>query len=444
MSAVRQVYRAQAFALVLAALGAPAASAASDPFIDVLPVGGAAVGYLLRFERSTYRGAEGGADQLPLYLYEGERAYLHGSRLGLKFSHDDWRLDTFISYRFEGFTHDRVPASAAGLEPREPGYDAGVSLRRRTSWGTPYVEFLHDVSKSSDGTELRAGYWNEWRRGRFTLRPNLVAAWRDRKLNNHYYGTPDYQAGAGIDLEAALYASYALTESWSLLGGLSAARRSSEIRASPLAQTGWPAEAFVGFMYDFSPKQERWAPASKPLIVKVLYGQSSDCDVLQIVRLNCTTRHTVDNTDVAALHVGRKLIEGAGGWPVDLAGFVGIQRQLEKSDGNDFWSVMAFFKVYWYGFGWERWGWHTRVGLGSGLSYSEQISQMESHDQERRARGTWKLLNYLDPSFDVRVARDTYVGVGASHRSGAFGKSQFFGNVNGGSNYIYVSLETTF
>jgi hypothetical protein len=31
-----------------------------------------------------------------------------------------------------------------------------------------------------------------------------------------------------------------------------------------------------------------------------------------------------------------------------------------------------------------------------------------------------------------------------SHRSGAFGKSQFFGNVNGGSNYIYLSLETTF
>jgi len=42
------------------------------------------------------------------------------------------------------------------------------------------------------------------------------------------------------------------------------------------------------------------------------------------------------------------------------------------------------------------------------------------------------------------VARDTYVGVGVSHRSGAFGKSQFLGNVNGGSNYIYVSFETTF
>jgi outer membrane protein len=86
----------------------------------------------------------------------------------------------------------------------------------------------------------------------------------------------------------------------------------------------------------------------------------------------------------------------------------------------------------------------TRLGMASGLSYSEQIAQMELHDQGRRGRGNWKLLNYLDPSLDFRVARETYVGIGASHRSGAFGKSQLFGNVNGGSNYIYISVETVF
>ncbi|HZS69356.1 MAG TPA: MipA/OmpV family protein [Burkholderiales bacterium] len=443
---MRQAHWAAAIALVLAAvLGATTAGAASDPFIDALPVGGAGVGYLLRFERSTYRGSEGAAEQLPLYLYEGQHAYLHGTRLGLKASAGDWRFDTFIAYRFEGFTQDKVPSVAAGLPAREPGYDAGFSVRRRTGWGTPYVEFLHDVSRSSNGTELRAGYWaNEWRRGGLTLKPQLVLAWRDSSLNNHYYGTPDYQAGAGLDAQAAVYASYALTESWNLLAWLSATRRSHEITASPLARAGLQSEAFVGFLYDFSPKQNRWAPESRPTIVKVLYGNSSDCDMLQVVRLSCTTRHTVDNTDVAAVHVGRKLIERAGGWPIDLAGFVGVQRHFEKSYQDDFWSVMAFFKVYWYGFGWERWGLHTRLGMGSGLSYAEQIPEMELHDQGRRGRGNWKLLNYLDPSFDVRVARDTYVGVGVSHRSGAFGKSQFFGNVNGGSNYIYFSVESSF
>jgi len=443
MSAVRPVYAARFLALVVAALASGAARAQSDPFVDALPVDRAAVGYLLRFERSPYRGAERGADHLPLYFYEGEHAYLHGTRFGVKFKAADWRLDTFIAYRFEGFTHDRRPASTAGLDPREPGFDAGVSLRRPLSWGTPYVELLHDVSKSSEGTEFRAGYWNDWHRGRLTLRPQLVLAWRNARLNNHYYGTPDYQAGAGLDASAMLYADYSVSESWHLLAGLGATRRSHQITASPLAQAGLGAQAFLGFMYDFSPKQARWAPESKPLIAKVLYGNSSDCDMLQIMRFSCTTRHTADNTDIAALHVGRKLIEGAGGWPVDLAGFVGIQRHFEKSYQDDFWSVMAFFKVYWYGWPWDRWV-RTRFGMGSGLSYSEQITQMELRDQGRRGRGNWKLLNYLDPSFDVRVARDTYVGVGVSHRSGAFGKSQFLGNINGGSNYIYLSLETSF
>jgi outer membrane protein len=353
-------------------------------------------------------------------------------------------LDAFISYRFEGWTHDRVPDSVVGLPLREPGYDGGVSLRRRMSWGTPYAELLHDVSNGSHGTEARLGYWaNEWRHNRLTVKPHVMLAWRNESLNNYYYGTPTYAAGAGIDLQAALYASYALTESWNLIGGLTATRRSSEVANSPMAQGALQGQAFLGFLYDFSPKEARWAPASRPVIVKLLYGNSSDCNVAQTVELTCTSRHTVDNTDVAAVHFGRMLIQNAGGWPVDLAAFVALQRHFEKSYGDDYWSVMAFFKAYWTKFPWDAYL-HTRFGFGSGLSYSEQIGQMEAHDQGRRGRGTWKLLNYLDPSFDLRVARDTYVGVGVSHRSGEFGKSMFFGNVNGGSNYIYVSIETTF
>ena len=424
---------------------AASAAASSDPFIDFLPEGGAAVGFAWKSERATYRGASTSPDRLPLYLYEGKHAYLHGTRAGLKFESGAWRFDTFLRYRFEGFTQDERPASTIGIEPpREPGIDAGASVRRSTAWGTPYVELLRDASHRSEGTELRLGYWNEWQRGRLKLRPRVMLAWRDRKLNDYYYGVPgSYTAGSGVDLQVALYAAYSLNESWSLLGGLAATHRSSEITSSPVARRGLQSEAFAGLLYDLSPKEKRWAPESRPLIVKVLYGYSSDCDMLQIVRLTCTTTHTVDNTDIAAVHVGRKLVERAGGWPVDLAGFVGVQRHFEKGFQDDFYSFMAFFKAYFYGFPWDRYL-RTRIGLGSGLSYSESISEMEQRDQAKHGRGTWKLLNYLDPSIDFGVARDVYVGLGVSHRSGAFGKSQLFGNVNGGSNYIYVSVETTF
>jgi outer membrane protein len=113
--------------------------------------------------------------------------------------------------------------------------------------------------------------------------------------------------------------------------------------------------------------------------------------------------------------------------------------------------VNAYVKVYYWGFPWDRWL-RTRVGMASGLAYAEHIPEMEVRDQARRGRGTWKLLNYLDPTVDFRLGdviparalRDTYLGIGVSHRSGMFGKSRMFGDVNGGSNYIYLYAETTF
>ncbi len=70
-------------------------------------------------------------------------------------------------------------------------------------------------------------------------------------------------------------------------------------------------------------------------------------------------------------------------------------------------------------------------------------------DQLARGRSSSRLLNYLDPSIDVslgdlmgaRSMRDTYLGLGVSHRSGIFGTSRLLGNVNGGSNYIYSYVE---
>ena len=62
------------------------------------------------------------------------------------------------------------------------------------------------------------------------------------------------------------------------------------------------------------------------------------------------------------------------------------------------------------------------------------------------------MLLSLDPTVDVslgdllsyRPLKETYFGIGVSHRSGVFGASRLLGNVNGGSNYIYTYVETAF
>jgi outer membrane protein len=159
----------------------------------------------------------------------------------------------------------------------------------------------------------------------------------------------------------------------------------------------------------------------------------------------------VDETDIWGIDVGRSLIREPNGHPVEISGFLGIQRHLERGNQGDFWEYKAYLKAYYWGFPWDRWL-RTRLGIGVGLSYTEEIPFSESRDQAKSGLHSWKLLQYLDPTIDVRLSdlvpgarvRDTWLGVGVSHRSGMFGWSRNFGYVDGGSNYIYVFLETTF
>jgi outer membrane protein len=93
-----------------------------------------------------------------------------------------------------------------------------------------------------------------------------------------------------------------------------------------------------------------------------------------------------------------------------------------------------------------------RLGLGAGISYASRIPFTEQRDQALRNRDTSKLLLYLDPTIDLSLGnlfatpalRETYAGIGVSHRSGVFGASRLFNSVNGGSNYIYAFIETSF
>jgi outer membrane protein len=88
--------------------------------------------------------------------------------------------------------------------------------------------------------------------------------------------------------------------------------------------------------------------------------------------------------------------------------------------------------------------------LGFGLSVAENIPFSEADEAQEEGRSTSNLLTYIDPTIDVSVGdivgskklADTFFGFGVSHRSGIFGSSQVLGNAYGGSNYIYVYLES--
>jgi outer membrane protein len=421
---------------------------------------GVGIGVASRLERSPYRGAGDRYDFLPLYLYEGSRVYLRSQSVGLKLGATEARrFELFLRHRFEGHPTDDIPPSLAGMAAREPGIDMGVSLQVGSGPGIAYAEFLQDVSKVSKGAEFRAGYKYSWQRGRFSLRPHATLALRSAKLNDYYYGVrpeeataarPAYPASSGVAPELGLYAAYSLTERWQLIAAARATRMPRTVAESPIVEHRTLRSLTLGALYDLSPEQEAW-PASRPLIARVLYGASSDCDVIPIATLRCTSTHTQDKTGIAGFELGRPFIDRLNRWPLDLAGFVGLIRHREAGFQPDFWQVKAYIKAYYYGFPWDA-RLRTRVGLGIGLAYANRVPLTEQRDQALRGRGTSKLLNTFDPTFDLSVGdllgakrlRETYAGMGVSHRSGIFGTSQLLGNVNGGSNYIYGYLESSF
>ncbi|MBI3372181.1 MAG: MipA/OmpV family protein [Betaproteobacteria bacterium] len=446
-----------ALALCIAALGAVAATGDDPVLVVPLKPGGAMLGFTAQSQRSLYRGGGTRNDLFPLYVYEGNRFFLEGHRVGLRLdSEPERRINLFLGYRLEGFPHARIPASLAGMANRTPGVDVGISYRQRSPWGTFFGEVLHDAGGGSNGNEMRVGYNYPWTSGRLELRPQFAIGVRDGKLNNYYYGVRPseataaraaYQPGGGINAELGLSAVYRVSERWRLTAGVSATRWSSGVLASPIVERRSQMTALAGVAYDFTPGHNAW-PEGRPLIVKIAYGKSSDCTLARIMRLACTSTSTSDRTRIAALELGRPFIERLNGWPLDFVGYVGLLRHSERGLQDDSMQLNAYMKGYYYGFPWSN-RLRTRVGFGVGFSYAERVPFIEVRDQVARGRDSSKLLNYLDPSIDVSVGDlvgaksmgETYLGLGVSHRSGIFGASRLFGNVSGGSNYIYSYVE---
>lgn len=426
----------------------------------MLAPGDAGLGFTVRFERPPYRGSDRRYDLVPLALYDSKYFYLHSYRAGAKLERSFWRSEIFVQRRFEGFARDDVPASMVGMAQREFGTDIGVGGSVALGDGAAYAELLTDTEGASDGTELLLGYrYERWWHGRLRLRPYVTVSWRDAKLNDYYYGVrpeeatperPAYRAGWGFETEIGVHAAYRLSADWQVLGALALSRAPSAVRSSPVVDSRTVPSASLGLLWRLDPP-DLPAGTRRPFIIRVLRGESSDCDLIPIVTLQCTTTHTQDPTNIWAIEVGERLVERLYGWPIDVAAFVGLLRHEEKGLQPDFWQANAYLKAYFYGFPWDR-AVRTRLGFGGGISFARRPPFTEVRDQALRNRDTSRLLLYADPTVDISVGdllrirelRRTYVGLGASHRSGVFGTARLFGNVAGGSNYLYAYVETSF
>lgn len=455
------VLLAGAFAL------APAhADSGTEPLADILNTqGSAGMGFVTRMEASPYRGGGARYDLLPLYLYEGERLFLHANRAGVKLFNEGernngQRLDLFVEQRLEGFPVNNPPASLAGMAARDSGLDLGLSYQYRQPWGTLKAELVHDIGKTYKGSEARLGYSYDWRSGPWTLRPNLTVSFRDATLNNYYYGVlpdeatasrPAYAPGWGISTSVGLYGSYDMSQRWRLLAGVSATVLGNSAKESPIVQKRVLPAVYVGAVYDFGGHKREWAEESSPTYFKLMYGKAAEpsCHLARIITARCFSTASSNATYISGIQVGKPFIQNLNGWPLDFVGYVGLTHHDDRGLQTNGVQLDVFMKAIYSGFPWSN-RVKTRLGLGVGLSAAQRVPYTEVSSQGGKT--TSRLLNYLDPTIDVSLGdllgshalKETYIGFGASHRSGIFGASRLLGNVNGGSNYLYTYVESAF
>lgn len=460
--------RARAIGCVLGVLLAPGAQADNNDTVlprGLLPErdGRWSLGVGTRLEQSPYRGESGFADLYPIISYEGERAYLRGSRAGLRLiDRPGFQLEAVAQGRLTNY-RGQSGQYLQGMF-RTTALDAGLSAIVPTALGEFSVDVLGDISDTHHGFEVAGAWARNWDFGALRLRPTVMLTAYSRDLADYYYGVqaaevrpdrPGYSPGSSASVRAALYASYPLTRNNYLIGSVGVTRYSGSIGDSPIVERATAFTAFAGYQYRFGDNGIQPAPDASgssraKWSVRVARGWNAQASLLSIIPGGDFTL-SPERTGVASIEVGRMLDERFNDWPVDIWVKGAYMRYLDKDiqpDGN---GVALYLKGFYYGFPWSKYV-KTRFGMGQGLSWVDRVPALEQRDIAKKNPNTSRLLSALDVSIDVSVGdivrykplQETYFGVAVIHRSGIFGSADIFNDVDGGSNYISLYVESVF
>ncbi len=206
-----------------------------------------------------YRGYDEGLFVVPLLRFEGERAWLRGTRGGYTVVREGgFELNPFLQVRFDGYDAEESDF-LAGMEDREFSIDAGLAASwRDDDIGQFELSGATDLLDRSGGHELELSYTALFRAGGFTFVPSAALKWQSEDLVDYYYGVradealpgrPAYRADAAMTPELALIASRRFAGNWSLYGRVGYSWLPSEISDSPIVDGDGRTTIAVGLGY---------------------------------------------------------------------------------------------------------------------------------------------------------------------------------------------------
>jgi len=427
------------------------------------------------------------SDFLPLMFYEGDRFFIRGVEGGAYlYDDEEWLVSLIGRYRFFD-----IPAEYQNLI-RGSGLDAGARLTYRVdeTLKTDFELMSDDHGRYYGSVGLR----HYMESGSWELFPYARLRIKSADFNNYYFGldgfvdpndlnnTVDNKIGTGLDLTIGSEVRYHVTSNFYVLGRAQVTALDKDTRDNPAIDRGTYGELYLGIAF-FNDKTKPLASAlkAKPY-VRLSHAWATPSNFGDILALDW--EDDAQNNQLTSVFYGHPVADDFfGNDAVDIYLTLGYARHhradpydqtLEPDEGinneelaqipsvpcdgvnpctisyqsqpsNEF---VLGIKAY-YNFTWPI---HWRIGAAEGLSYIDNIGNLEQREMDRKGYRSSNLMNYIDFTVDLSLGdlmgiheiRDTYFGIGVHHRSSIFETSSAFGRIKGGSNYNAIYLQQHF
>jgi len=450
------------FGLVISPVGYADNQVSQIPFSDSAS-GSVGLGAGFRFGVSPYKHIDtissdendNNADLIPLYLYEGQYIFSHGTRAGIHLWKENVEFDALIQYRFDRLETD-ADEFYDGVNDRKQTLEGGFAATVKKNWGDLTLTWLADLQSRHNGYEIDLTYRYNWKHNRWSVSPFISLIHQNEDLTQYYYEVTEQESRDDLSVytpdsvvfsRIGLNTSYRLFDHWLLFANISFENLADEIKNSPLVDESSLSTMYLGFSYEFG---NVFTPSSNSIDVKdwswrIHSGYTAESTFTKVHQGEFKRSEDV-HTYLAGLTLGKLLNDGD---KIDFWGKVSFNRRLENDYQDNFWEYNAYVMAM--GKGYSPWSNKEifRYGFGFGFSYAERIPVIEQVKQERKGANTAHFLNYMEAQLDFPVAnlfehksvRNCYIGLTIIHRSGIFATSDLLGNVSGGSDVLAGHLE---
>jgi outer membrane protein len=442
---------------------------------------GIAIGY--RYADIPYPAKDESVDDfIPLDIF-----FIRGLTLGAKLHNQDaWQFNLLGRYRYLDIPEE-YQNRVQGNE-----FDVGGEVRYRFDNDfEASLEFMSD-DDSRYYSSLGARYL--WESGSLELFPFATLRFKSADFNDRYYGLDGYtnpdnptedlgnKIGSGIDLTLGSEIRYHVISNLYLLGRAQLTVLDEDTYDSPTIEDQTYGEVYMGIAFFNDKTKKKPSPLEAKPYFRLAHGWATPSNIAEIFELDWESDS--QNNQLTSIFYGHPVADSLFGIEeIDLymtVGYVyhhnagssdqtldpgkGINTVKDSNlgsnpcDGTSPCTIsynsqptneyVLGLKLY-YNFYWPA---HWRFGFAEGISYIEDVSNIEQKEMDRKGYRSSKLMNYLDFTLDFSVGdtfnnqelKELYFGIGVHHRSSIFESNSQFGRIKGGSNYNSLYLQYHF